>query len=74
MADQTTARRDDLKQSLISLKDSGISFRGPFLTSKGELVLVEDQILKVAELVELFSSGQLTRERIRNFLSSGGHP
>lgn len=56
------------------MKDSEIEFRGPFLTSKGELVQVEDQLLKVAELVELFSRRQLTREGIRNFLvTNGGH-
>jgi hypothetical protein len=35
---------------------------------------VEDQLLKVAELLEPFSRGQLTREGIRNFLvTNGGH-
>lgn len=44
------------------------------MTSKGELVQVEDQLLRVAELLELFSKGQLKHEGIRNFLlTNGGH-
>jgi hypothetical protein len=74
VADRTTLRRDELRRALRSLKDSGLDFRGPFVTSKGELVQVEDQLLKVAELLELFSRGQLTHEGIRNFLlANGGH-
>jgi hypothetical protein len=74
MADQTTRHGDELREALKSLKASEVDFRGPFLTPKGELVQVEDQLLKVAELLELFSRRQLTREGIRNFLvTNGGH-
>jgi hypothetical protein len=74
MTDQATPCGDEIRRALRSLKDSGIDFRGPFLTSKGELVQVEDKLLKVAELLELFSRGQLTHEGIRNFLlTNGGH-
>jgi hypothetical protein len=74
MADQTTRHGDELREALKSLKASGIDFRGPFLTSKGELVQVEDQLLKVAELLELFSRRQLNRKGIRNVLvTNGGH-
>ncbi|HXP68617.1 MAG TPA: hypothetical protein VOA88_04985 [Candidatus Dormibacteraeota bacterium] len=72
MADQTTRHGDELREALKSLKASEIDFRGPFLTSKGELVQVEDQLLKVAELLELYSRRQLTREGIRNFLVTNG--
>ena len=74
MADQTAPCGDELTRALRSLKDSGVDFRGPFLTSKGELIQVEDQLLKVAELLELLSRGQLNHEGICNFLlTNGGH-
>ena len=70
IVDQTTSRRGELIHALGLLKRSGIDFRGSFSTSKRELVQVEDQLLKVTELLELVSIGQLTREGIRNFLST----
>jgi hypothetical protein len=61
---------DELALALNSLRESGIHFRGPFATSRGTLVQIEDQILAVSELFDLFSKGQLTREGIQKFLSA----
>jgi len=42
------------------------------LTAKREWVQMEDQLLIVAELLDLFSGGELTQERIRNSLWTNG--
>lgn len=61
---------DELTRALTSLKELGGEFRGPFVTSKGEIVVVEGTILMLSEVLELFSEGQLNRAGIRNLLSS----
>jgi hypothetical protein len=60
------AQRDELARALKSLQESGIEFRGPFYTSKGEIFVIEDKALMLFEILELFSKGQLTRDGIRN--------
>ena len=64
------SRLDRLIAALRSLEERGISFHGPYATSRGELIQVEDQILKATELIELFERGELTREGIRSFLAA----
>jgi len=66
MSQASGAQRDELSRALKALHESGIEFRGPFETSKGELVVVEDKALMLFEVLELFSKGQLTRDGIRN--------
>jgi hypothetical protein len=61
-----------LTAALRSLQERGISFRGPFATSLGELIVVEDQILKESELIHLFEKGDLTLDGIRRLLASQG--
>jgi hypothetical protein len=61
------AQRDELSRALKVLQDAGIEFRGPFETSKGELIVVEDKVLMLFEVLDLFAKGQLTRDGIRNF-------
>jgi hypothetical protein len=56
---------DELAHALNSLKELGIEFRGPFSTSKGEIVVIEDKILMLFEVLDLFSEGQLNRDGIR---------
>jgi hypothetical protein len=60
------AQRDELSRAFKALHESGIEFRGPFVTSKGELILIEDKALMLFEVLELFSKGQLNRDSIRN--------
>jgi hypothetical protein len=59
-------RRDELSRALKALRESGLEFRGPFETSQGELVVIEDKALMLYEVLELSSKGQLTRDGIRN--------
>ena len=61
------AQRDELSRALKALHDAGIEFRGPFDTSKGELIVVEDKVLMLFEVLDLLAKGQLTRDGIRNF-------
>jgi len=60
-------QRDELSRALKALHESGIEFRGPFETSKGELIVVEDKVLMLFEVLDLFAKGQLTRDGIRSF-------
>lgn len=66
MSQASGARRDELARALKALQESGIEFRGPFETSKGELLVIEDKALMLFEVLELFSKGQLNRDGIRN--------
>lgn len=70
MSEDNGARdRDELARALKSLQESGIEFRGPIPTSKGEVMLVGDKILTVAEFLDLFARGQLNGDGIRGFQS-----
>lgn len=59
--------RDELARALESLQESGIEFRGPIPTSKGEVMLIGDKILTVPEFLDLFSNGQLNGDGILGF-------
>jgi hypothetical protein len=67
-AERKEADREKLREALESLKKAGVAFRGPFSSSKGELVVVESAILRATEVVELFTAGKLTREGIQEYL------
>lgn len=69
---RTASHPELLTAALKSLQERGISFRGPFATSLGELIVVEDQILKESELIHLFEKGDLTLDGIRRLLASQG--
>jgi hypothetical protein len=56
---------DELARALDFLKELGIKFRGPYSTSKGEILVIEDKILMLFEVLELFSKCQLNRDGIR---------
>jgi hypothetical protein len=56
---------DELARALDFLEELGIKFRGPYSTSKGEILVIEDKILMLFEVLELFSKGQLNRDGIR---------
>lgn len=60
--------REELARAIKSLRESEIKFCGPFASSKGELIVIEDTILTVYEVLELFSKGQLNRDSIRKLL------
>jgi hypothetical protein len=62
------AEADQLARAIESLRESGIKFRGPYASSRGQLIAIEDTILTVYEVLELFSRGQLNRDGIRNLL------
>jgi hypothetical protein len=62
------AERDQLARVTESLRESGINFRGPYTSSRGQLIVIEDTILTVSEVLELFSMGLLNRDGIRNLL------
>jgi hypothetical protein len=59
----------ELLAALQSLAESGLSFRGPFATSFGELVMVEQNILRRSELIDLHRKGELTRAGIGKLLA-----
>jgi hypothetical protein len=60
--------RAQLLAALKALKEAKMEFRGPFASSKGTVVVVENTILRKSELIDLYTGGQLTREGIRKFL------
>jgi hypothetical protein len=69
---RTASHLEQLAAALRSLQERGISFRGPFATSMGKLIVVEDQILKESELIHLFQKGDLTLDGIGRLLASQG--
>jgi hypothetical protein len=73
MSQASGAPRDELSRALKALQESGIEFRGPFYTSKGEIFLIEDKALMSFEVLDLFSKGHLNLDGIRNhrFAQSG---
>ena len=62
---------DELGRALKSLEKLGIASRGPFSTSKGEIVVIEDKILLLSEVLDLFSQGRLNRDGIRELCLAG---
>lgn len=56
---------DEVAYALDLLEESGIKFCGPFSSSKGEILVIEDKILMLFEVLELFSKGELNRDGIR---------
>ncbi len=59
------SHNDEVAHALDFLEESGIEFCGPFSSSRGEILVVEDKILMLLEVLELFSKGQLNRDGIR---------
>jgi hypothetical protein len=72
--EEAASRLERLIAALRSLEERGISFHGPYATSRGELIQVEDQLLKATELIDLFERGELTHEGIRSFLAAQNPP
>lgn len=62
------APREEVEQAVKALQESGIEFRGPFRSSKGDLIVIGDKILMLSEVLELFSKGRLNRQGILDFL------
>ena len=59
------SHNDEVAHTLDFLEESGIKFRGPYSSSRGEILVIEDKILMLFEVLELFSKGQLNRDSIR---------
>jgi hypothetical protein len=68
MRKRAETSRNKLAAALQALETAGIPFRGPFASSRGDLIQVEDTILRTSELVELFAKGQLSAQGIRAFV------
>lgn len=60
--------RAQLQAALNALKKAGLEYRGPFTSSKGNLIAVENTLLRQSELIDLYSRGLLTHEGIRKFV------
>jgi hypothetical protein len=61
-----------VRAALLALADRGLEFSGPFETSKGIFILVENHILKQSELLDMFAHGELSRESIQNLIAESG--
>lgn len=60
---------DQVRAALHALTQAGIAFRGPFASSRGNIIVVEKTILWQSELLDLYARGQLTREGIQKLLT-----
>lgn len=60
-------RRDEAERAVRALQESGIEFRGPFTSSKGDLIVIGHKILMVHEVLELDSKGKLNPAGIQDF-------
>lgn len=53
-----SAQYDDLARAMNALDEAGIEFFGPSGSSKGDLFVIGDRILRLSEIFELSSKGQ----------------
>jgi len=56
---------DPVADAVAALHKAGLQFKGPFATSKGTLIQVEDQILTVQEVLDLRAKNNLTSNGVR---------